>query len=217
MKDVKHRPNLHISTRSWATEILFKEDNKEATGVRFTKNKRYHTVRARREVILSAGAFETPKLLMNSGIGPAADLKRHGIRVRQDLPVGQRVYEHGGLFGPIFIIRNGTPRERNLLSLEQVLTVDEILRFRNGTGPLTSNSIESLLYVKSPYAADPDPGMPDVEVMQSFTSMSFDSSIATRLAYRLPDSLVREYFDPLIGVLTGSNHHHRERALKLVK
>ncbi|XP_050077332.1 glucose dehydrogenase [FAD, quinone]-like [Anopheles maculipalpis] len=200
LKDIKHRPNLHISTRSWATEVLFKEDKKEAIGVRFTKNKRYHTVRARREVILSAGAFETPKLLMNSGIGPAADLRRHGIRVVQDLPVGQRVYEHGGLFGPIFIIRNGSPLERNLLSLEQVLTVDEILRFRNGTGPLTSNSIESLLYVKSPYAADPDPGMPDVEVMQSFTSMSFDSSIATRLAYRLPDSLVRKYFDPLIGV-----------------
>uniref|UniRef100_A0A182RGH6 Glucose-methanol-choline oxidoreductase N-terminal domain-containing protein n=1 Tax=Anopheles funestus TaxID=62324 RepID=A0A182RGH6_ANOFN len=200
LKDIRHRPNLHISTRSWATEILFKEDNKEATGIRFTKNKRWNTVRARKEVILSAGAFETPKLLMNSGIGPAADLRRHGIRVVQDLPVGRRVYEHGGVFGPVFIMRNGSPSEQNLLSLEQVLTVDEILRFRNGTGPLTSNSIESLLYVKTPFAADPDPEMPDVEVMQSFVSMSFDSSIATRIAYRLPDALVREYYEPLARV-----------------
>uniref|UniRef100_A0A182NE82 Glucose-methanol-choline oxidoreductase N-terminal domain-containing protein n=1 Tax=Anopheles dirus TaxID=7168 RepID=A0A182NE82_9DIPT len=200
LKDVRHRPNLHISTRSWATQILLGEDNREAAGVRFTKNKRYHIVRARKEVILSAGAFETPKLLMNSGIGPADHLEQLGIQVVKDLPVGRQVYEHGGVFGPIFIVRNGSRAEQNLLSLERVLTVDEILRFRNGTGPLTSNSIESLLYVKSPVASDPDPGMPDVEVMQSFTSMSFDSSIATRLAYRLPDALVRDYYDPLIGV-----------------
>ncbi|XP_041779822.1 glucose dehydrogenase [FAD, quinone]-like [Anopheles merus] len=200
LKDVRHRPNLHISTRSWATQILFKEDSKVATGVRFTKNKRYHTVRARREVILSAGAFETPKLLMNSGIGPAAHLQQHGIRVLQDLPVGRRVYEHGGAFGPIFTMRNGSPSEQNLLSLEQVLTLDEILRFRNGTGPLTSNSIESLLYVKSPFASDPDPDLPDVEVMQSFVSMSFDSSISTSIAYRLPEALIRDYYGPLMGV-----------------
>uniref|UniRef100_A0A182QMK0 Glucose-methanol-choline oxidoreductase N-terminal domain-containing protein n=1 Tax=Anopheles farauti TaxID=69004 RepID=A0A182QMK0_9DIPT len=200
LKDVRHRPNLHISTRSWATQILFSEDNSEAVGVRFTKNKRYHTVRARRELILSAGAFETPKLLMNSGIGPAEHLRQHGIRVVRDLPVGRQVYEHGGAFGPVFIVRNGSRAEQNLLSLEQLLTVDEMLKFRNGTGPLTSNSIESLLYVKSPVASDPDPGLPDVEVMQSFLSMSFDSSIATRIAYRLPDELVRQYYDPLMSV-----------------
>ncbi|XP_053677608.1 alcohol dehydrogenase [acceptor]-like [Anopheles nili] len=199
LKDIKDRPNLHISTRSWATEVLFNEDKTEARGVRFTKNKRYHTVRARRELILSAGAFETPKLLMNSGVGPAAHLKEHGIPLVQDLPVGRRVYEHGGLFGPIFIVQNVSHAERNLLSLEQVVTLDEILRFRNGTGPLTTNSIESLLYVKSPVASNPDPGMPDVEVMQSFTSLSFDSSYGTRVAYNLPDALVRDYFDPLVG------------------
>uniref|UniRef100_A0A182XCN7 Glucose-methanol-choline oxidoreductase N-terminal domain-containing protein n=1 Tax=Anopheles quadriannulatus TaxID=34691 RepID=A0A182XCN7_ANOQN len=81
-----------------------------------------------------------------------------------------------------------------------VLTLDEILRFRNGTGPLTSNSIESLLYVKSPFASDPDPDLPDVEVMQSFVSMSFDSSISTSIVYRLPEALKRDYYGPLMGV-----------------
>uniref|UniRef100_A0A182F4E4 Glucose-methanol-choline oxidoreductase N-terminal domain-containing protein n=1 Tax=Anopheles albimanus TaxID=7167 RepID=A0A182F4E4_ANOAL len=200
LKDIRHRPNLHISTLSWATEILFNDVTNEAVGVKFTKNKRYRTTRARREVILAAGAFETPKLLMNSGIGPAAHLREHGIRVRKDLPVGRRIYEHGGVFGPIFIIHNGSPAERNLLSLESVLTLDEILRYRNGSGPLTSNSIESLLYVKSPVAADPDPAMPDVEVMQSFTSFSFDSSSSTHAAYLLPKALVRQYFTPLEGI-----------------
>ncbi|XP_058126215.1 glucose dehydrogenase [FAD, quinone]-like [Anopheles ziemanni] len=199
LKDVYHRPNLHVSTRSWVIKILFDEAKKEAVGVRFTKNKRYHTVKARRELIISAGAFETPKLLMNSGVGPAAHLAQHGIKVLQDLPVGRRIYEHGGVFGPIFIVRNVPAIEQNLISLEQVVTLDEILRFRNGTGPLTSNSIESLLYVKSPVAADPDPDMPDVEVMQSFTSFSFDSSTSTRFAYHLPDALFREYYGPLVG------------------
>ncbi|XP_052864513.1 glucose dehydrogenase [FAD, quinone]-like [Anopheles cruzii] len=199
LKNVRHRPNLHISTRSWVVRVLFDEAKREAVGVKFTRNKRYRTARARREVILSAGGFETPKLLMNSGVGPRGHLAEHGIPVLVDLPVGRRIYEHGGVFGPIFIVHNGSAEERGLVSLENVINLEEILRFRRGSGPLTSNSIESLLYVKSPVAADPDPEMPDVEVMQSFTSFSFDSSLATRGAYHLPDELVRRYYGPLEG------------------
>lgn len=174
--------------------MLSLTDTKTATGVRLLHNRQYHEVDAEREVILSAGAFESPKLLMLSGIGPAKHLREHGIKLVSDLPVGRKVYEHGGVFGPIFIVREPSD---NLVSFEQLANAGEFLRFRNGSGPLTTNSVESLLYVKSPFAEDPDPDYPDVEVMQAFTSFSFDTSPGSRSAYYLTDRMYNEYFRPL--------------------
>ncbi|XP_053676056.1 glucose dehydrogenase [FAD, quinone]-like [Anopheles nili] len=194
LRGIVDRPNLHIMTRAWVTKVLIDPDTKTATGVRLVHDQRYHEVDAAREVILSAGAFESPKLLMLSGVGPAAHLKQHGIKPLHDLPVGRKVYEHGGVFGPIFIVHQPTD---NLVSIEQLANVGEMLRFRNGSGPLTTNSVESLLYVKSPFAEDPDPDYPDVEVMQAFTSFSFDTTPGTRNAYYLTDRMFDEYFRPL--------------------
>lgn len=83
---IKSRPNLHIATRSWATKLIVDDTNGDdnATtirigGVNFVHNKRNYFVRARKEVILSAGAFESPKLLMLSGIGPEEHLNEMKI------------------------------------------------------------------------------------------------------------------------------------------
>lgn len=75
---IKFRPNLHISQRSWATRLVLSTENNDeirVDGVNLVRNKRTHFVRARKEVILCAGAIETPKLLMLSGIGPENHLK----------------------------------------------------------------------------------------------------------------------------------------------
>lgn len=169
-------------------------ETKEATGVRFVNGKRSYTVWATREVILSAGAFESAKLLMLSGVGPAKHLKKHGIKVLQDLPVGKQVTEHGGVFGPVFVVHNDPD---GLKSLEQLTSVTEIMKFRKGQGPMTSNSVETLMYVKSPVAEDPDPRLPDVEIMQAFITFGFDSSPSTKFAYQLSDEIDEEYFRPL--------------------
>ena len=59
-------------------------------------------MRAKREVILSAGAFNSPQMLLLSGIGPAKELKEHGIKVVQDLPgVGRNLQEHAAV-RPVF-------------------------------------------------------------------------------------------------------------------
>lgn len=90
------RPNLEVRTDCWISEILI-DESLTATGVRYQRPDLtgYDTVSARREVIVTAGAIDTPKLLMLSGIGPAAQLQEMGITVRVDSPgVGENLDDH---------------------------------------------------------------------------------------------------------------------------
>lgn len=93
---LESRRNLEVRTGCWVTEILFDEGN-SATGVRYQRPDLtgHDTVSARREVILTAGAIDTPKLLMLSGIGPSVHLREMGIDVRIDSPgVGSNLDDH---------------------------------------------------------------------------------------------------------------------------
>jgi choline oxidase len=90
------RRSLEVRTNCWVSEILF-DDASAATGVRYQRPdlSGYDTVSARREVIVTAGAIDTPKLLMLSGIGPADHLCEMGIGVRVDSPgVGSNLDDH---------------------------------------------------------------------------------------------------------------------------
>lgn len=93
---IMERENLTILTDHWVTRILF-DDNNRATGVEYVDNAfdRTATLSANREVIVSAGAIDTPKLLMLSGIGPADHLEEVGVDVRIDAPgVGSNLQDH---------------------------------------------------------------------------------------------------------------------------
>lgn len=81
--------NLTILTDTTTLRLIF-DDSGRTIGVETTAGPLYAT----REVILSCGAFDTPKLLMLSGIGPADQLRQHGIDVRADLPVGEHLLDH---------------------------------------------------------------------------------------------------------------------------
>lgn len=89
----RRRPNLRIVTGAMVETITF--DGLRATGVRYRQGDRTCHARAGREVIVSAGAVNSPKLLQLSGIGPAALLRQHGIDVRHELAqVGQGLQDH---------------------------------------------------------------------------------------------------------------------------
>ena len=93
LKPALARPNLDLVTHALVEQILL--ENKRATGVKFQHGGKIQVIRASREVIVSCGAIKSPQLLMLSGIGPAAELDRHGIPVRHELPaVGQNLQDH---------------------------------------------------------------------------------------------------------------------------
>ena len=88
------RSNLHIGTGITVRKVIF-EGNK-AVGVSYIQesDNSENSVRAKREVILSAGAIGSPHILMLSGIGPSSHLKEAGIEPKVDLPVGKNLYDH---------------------------------------------------------------------------------------------------------------------------
>ncbi|MGE8144649.1 choline dehydrogenase [Pseudomonas frederiksbergensis] len=87
------RGNVRVATDALALRILF--DGQRAVGIEYEQNGQTHQAHARREVLLTAGAINSPQLLLLSGIGPAAELRDLGISVLHDLPgVGKRLNDH---------------------------------------------------------------------------------------------------------------------------
>lgn len=93
LEPVRRRTNLAIETRAFVNRILF--ENREATGVEYVRGGEVRKAKARREVILAAGAINSPQILQLSGVGPAALLRQNGIPVVHDLPgVGRNMQDH---------------------------------------------------------------------------------------------------------------------------
>lgn len=93
LRPAMERENLHVAINSQVNQLLF--DQKQVVGVEINKGEGQQCkVKANREVILSAGAIESPKILMLSGIGPKEHLERFNITVRADLPVGENFQDH---------------------------------------------------------------------------------------------------------------------------
>lgn len=98
LKPVLQRPNLRVVTNALVEHVVVDSGDgrkPRATGVRWREQGVSHTAQASREVVLAAGAFGSPQILMRSGIGPAAHLAEHGIRTLVDKPgVGANLQDH---------------------------------------------------------------------------------------------------------------------------
>lgn len=124
------KPNLDIVIETFVTKVEIKD--KTAQGVYYIRNGRRSYVAARKEVILSAGAINSPQLLMLSGIGPKDHLQSLNIPVIADLPVGNNMHDHQMAFMFTKINRS--------ISLSNNLLGSFLTRFKYnvfGTGPLT--------------------------------------------------------------------------------
>jgi choline dehydrogenase-like flavoprotein len=147
------RPNLAIFTGAFATRVLF--EGTRAIGVEFEQGGERKTVRARREVLLAAGALQTPQLLMVSGVGPAPSLQGLGIPVLADLPVGLNLQDH------LDVVINRRVDNTDLLGLSPVgalKLLGAMRRWRRERrGVLTSNFAEAGAFARTlPELARPD-------------------------------------------------------------
>ncbi|XP_045503185.1 glucose dehydrogenase [FAD, quinone]-like [Colias croceus] len=202
----KNRRNLHILPETRATKILIDPNTKKAYGIEYVRNKLLHTVYARKEVILSAGPIASPQLLMLSGIGPREHLSTLGIPVLQDLPVGKVLYDHICFPGLIFTLNetNVSFLERRAISLHGITQW-----FKNGDNEFASpGAVEGIGYIKTPVSTDPEPTVPDIELISIGGSILSDGgpggSKAVRRGMRIVDSVMDEAFGSIDSTDTWS-------------
>ncbi|OKO79936.1 choline dehydrogenase [Bradyrhizobium sp. AS23.2] len=151
------RANLRVETQAHATRILF--EGKRAVGVEYRQGKEVKQLRARRELILAAGAFQSPQLLMLSGIGDATALRARGIASVHHLPgVGQNLQDHPDF---IFGYMSDNPNFAGISLKGMPRLIRAILQYRRERrGPLTSNFAECGGFLKT----RPDLDIPDIQL-----------------------------------------------------
>jgi choline dehydrogenase len=158
--------------RCLARRVVLEEGR--AAGVEVERGGRIETVRARREVILAASSINTPKLLMLSGIGPAAHLAEHGVAVVADRPgVGGNLQDHLEVYiqqestRPITLYKHYNPVSKALIGAQWLF-------LRRGLG--TSNQFESAAFVRSRAGVD----YPDIQFHFLPLAVRYDGRAAVR-------------------------------------
>ncbi|KAF4539453.1 Choline dehydrogenase [Lasiodiplodia theobromae] len=147
VKSALDNPNLSVYTNTMAQKILF-DDNKTATGVTVQSTAITYDIHASKEVIVAAGSFQSPQLLMVSGIGPKETLEQHGIDVIADRPgVGQNMWDHI-MFGPAYEVSFNT---LDYTLHNPVALADALADYATtADGILSSNVVEFLGWEKLP-------------------------------------------------------------------
>jgi len=151
------RPNLTVETHAHASRVLL--DGTRATGVEYIKGGRTVQAMADGEVILSGGVFNSPQLLMLSGIGPADHLREFGIDTVVDLPVGRNLQDH-----QVVTLQYSRPTDPSLFRDQMRfdrMAVAMVQAWLFGTGPGTVVPGGLHAFVKSDAALD----VPDIEFM----------------------------------------------------
>ncbi|OTB02446.1 putative GMC oxidoreductase [Hypoxylon sp. CI-4A] len=140
-----HNPNLVVFISTLGKKIVF-DSEKRATGVVVDTQGLNYTLHAKKEVIISAGAFQSPQLLMVSGIGPKETLQQYGIEVIQDSPgVGQNMKDHV-LFGSAYRVNIETASSFG--NPERMAEYQK--QYAEGNGPLTNPGVDILGWERLP-------------------------------------------------------------------
>ena len=180
LKPNLNRKNLELMTKTHVRRILF--DGRRAIGVEVERDGQIQRIGARRELILSGGAINSPVLLLASGIGPAGELAQHGIDVKLDLPgVGKNLQDH---YQASFAFKTNAGDTLNEAVMNPVKSAKMALQWLfAGSGQLAVGATEATLFAKS----SPTEPVPDIQYQ--VLNFSSDSSRTACIAGRaLPSS-----------------------------
>ncbi|XP_045108129.1 glucose dehydrogenase [FAD, quinone]-like [Portunus trituberculatus] len=193
IRPVRLRPNLHVAMHAFVTQVVVDPHTRRAQGVRFLRAGQNQVVYARKEVVLSAGAINSPQLLMLSGLGPKAQLASFGIPVLQDLPVGHNLQDHIGTGGLVFLID-----KKVSLVQTRYENLPSVLKYAMfGSGPLTVlGGVEGLAFVKTKFANYSD-DWPDIEFHFISGSPASDGGRQIRKVHGLSDRTWDQMFKPI--------------------
>jgi len=156
LKPALKRRNLTVETGALTTRVLMQ--GTKATGIEYVQNGQTIRATAENEVILSGGAFNTPQILMLSGIGPAAHLKEVGIAPVIDLPVGRNLQDHPAAL--IMYSRTGAGPFRDAMRFDR-MAMGMISAHLFGTGVATVVPGGLHAFIKT----GPELAVPDIEFM----------------------------------------------------
>lgn len=188
---IRYRKNLHVLPSSRGTRVQIDKDTKTAQWLEYVRNRKRYKVKAKKEIILSAGALVSPKLLILSGVGPKEHLEELNIPLVQDLKVGETLFEHVAFAGLVFLV-DGPDVSELSEAVRFGSTVPQW--FRDGTGPLASiGGIEALGFINTNITKDHE-NSSDVEIV--LLTQPFTNDIA-RTVLRIRDDFYEEYFEPI--------------------
>jgi len=150
------RPNLTVITGAHATELLWKD--RRISGVKYRRGQQFLEVHAQAEVLLCTGAFQSPQLLMLSGIGPAEHLQSLGIEVKQDLPgVGANLQDHLDVTLAYHSLRNDVIGVAPVAAWQLLKGIQQWRK--DGTGMVATPYAEAGAFVR----CAPDAQRPDIQ------------------------------------------------------
>jgi choline dehydrogenase len=163
LKPARNRENLVVMPEAHATRLLI--ENRRAVGIEFRATRGLQTASCRGEIVVAAGVYGSPQLLMLSGIGPGAHLSEMGIDVQRDLPVGANLHDH---FNSFVAWKAKKAVTLNDLARSPVAKLKAGIRYALGRQePLSGTSTFAGIFVRS----DPHFDRPDLQFNISLYSI----------------------------------------------
>ncbi|KAL0867674.1 hypothetical protein ABMA27_008414 [Loxostege sticticalis] len=190
---INGRKNLHVTKGSMVTKLIFDDTKTKVIGVEMEKHNIKYKILASKEVILSAGALNTPQLLMLSGIGPKSHLESMKIKVIKDLPVGYNLMDHIAAGGFQFIVRP----QKFSLNTEYILNhLDIVFKWMNThKGPLSvPGGCEALVFMDLEDKFNKT-GWPDMELLFIGSGLNGDPMLQYNFGF--DERIYAETFGPL--------------------
>nr|CAD7256884.1 unnamed protein product [Timema shepardi] len=194
LRPARDRLNLDISLHSLVERVVIDPQTKVVQGVVFSKKGRTYNIGVKKEVILSAGALNSPQILMLSGVGPADHLREVGISpVISDLHVGHNLQDHIALGGIVYTVDK--PLGNTLPRISEVSVLTDMLL--NNKGPMMAMGVaQALGFASSSLCNSSD--YPDIGYYLSAVTDNIDGGVFLKNIVGYTDEFYNKVYEPIL-------------------